>query len=211
MSIWVLAGTNGAGKSSVGGAMIRASGADYFNPDEAAKRIMDANPGCTIAQANSAAWLEGKRLLERAIAERGNFAFESTLGGAKITKLLGAAIDAGIAVHVWYVALATPELHLERIRARVARGGHDIPETDVRRRYDASRQNLITLLPRLASVRVYDNSETANPAEGTPPEPMLVMHMENGRMIEHCDLATAPVWAKPILLTALKSRRRKGR
>jgi predicted ABC-type ATPase len=211
VSIWVLAGTNGAGKSSIGGAMIRASGADYFNPDEAAKRILDANPGCTITEANSAAWLEGKRLLERAIAERGELAFESTLGGATIARLLARAIDAGIAVHIWYVALATPELHLERIRARVARGGHDIPEMDVRRRYDASRQNLIELLPRLASLRVYDNSEHAKPSEGSAPEPILVLHMENGRVVTHCDLATAPQWAKPILLTALKARRRKPR
>ena len=35
--LYALAGVNGAGKSSVGGAMIRASGADYFNPDEAAR------------------------------------------------------------------------------------------------------------------------------------------------------------------------------
>ncbi|HEY5949985.1 MAG TPA: hypothetical protein VIV40_31035 [Kofleriaceae bacterium] len=211
MSIWVLAGTNGAGKSSIGGAMIRASGADYYNPDEAAKRILDANPGCSPTEANGVAWIEGRRLLERAIAEHGNFAFETTLGGTTITKLLGNAIDAGIDVHIWYVALASPELHLARIRARVARGGHDIPETDVRRRYDASRQNLIELLPRLASLRVYDNSEAANPADGAAPEPLLVLHMEAGRILEHCELATAPDWAKPILLTALKPRRRKGR
>src|SRR5262245_805797 len=106
MSIWVLAGTNGAGKSSIGGAMIRASGADYFNPDEAARAILDANPGTNLTEANSAAWFEGKRLLERAIAERGDFAFEATLGGATIAKLLAQAIAAGIDVHVWYVALA---------------------------------------------------------------------------------------------------------
>jgi hypothetical protein len=38
-----------------------------------------------------------------------------------------------------------------------------------------------------------------------------VLQMENGRVVDHCDLATAPQWAKPILLTALKPRRRKGR
>ena len=211
MSIWVLAGTNGAGKSSIGGAMIRASGADYFNPDEAAQQILDANPGITLTEANSAAWFEGKRLLERAIADRGNFAFETTLGGATIAKLLAQAIAAGIEVHVWYVALATPELHLARIRARVERGGHDIPERDVRRRYDASRQNLIDLMPGLASLRVYDNSADAAPATGTAPEPWLLLHMEGGRIVEHCELAKAPDWAKPILQTALQGRRRKGR
>lgn len=211
MSIYVLAGTNGAGKSSIGGAMIRASGADYFNPDEAAQAILEANPRATITQANGAAWLEGKRLLERAIRERGNFAFESTLGGTTITKLLAKAIDAGIDVHVWYVALASPELHLARIKARVSRGGHDIPETEVRRRYDASRQNLISLLPRLASLRVFDNSADTPPSSGVTPEPQLLLHMERGKIVEHCDLATAPDWVKPILLIALGTRGRKAR
>jgi len=43
------------------GAMIRASGGDYFNPDEAARKILDANPGTSIREANGAAWLRGKR------------------------------------------------------------------------------------------------------------------------------------------------------
>jgi predicted ABC-type ATPase len=60
--------------------------------------------GASSTEAPSAAWLEGKRLLERAIAEGGNLAFETTLGGATITKLLARAIDAGIDVHIWYVA-----------------------------------------------------------------------------------------------------------
>lgn len=203
MSIYVLAGTNGAGKTSIGGAMVRAAGADYFNPDEAARQIREANPGASVEQANSAAWLEGKRLLERAIAEDGDFAFETTLGGATITALLARAIAAGIDVHVWYVALDSPELHLARVRARVSRGGHDISETDIRRRYDASRHNLIELLPRLASLRVYDNSADADPATGQAPEPLLLLHMEDGHVAEHCELATAPTWAKPILMTAL--------
>jgi len=69
--IYVLAGTNGAGKSSIAGAAIRAQGAEYFNPDEAAALIRAANSGITLPQANSAAWNQGRRLLERAIAVQG--------------------------------------------------------------------------------------------------------------------------------------------
>ena len=72
--IYVLAGANGAGKSSIGGAAFLQHGVEYFNPDEAARRILAANPAITQEDANSAAWHEGKRLLERAIAERLNFA-----------------------------------------------------------------------------------------------------------------------------------------
>ena len=93
--LYVLAGVNGAGKSSVGGAMIRASGADYFNPDEAAQRLIAANPGLDQVKANAAAWHEGRRLLERAIAERKDFAFETTLGGSTMPRLLADAAARG--------------------------------------------------------------------------------------------------------------------
>ena len=49
--------------------MFRQSGADYFNPDEATSRLLAANPDLSAPDANSAAWNQGKRLLERAIAE----------------------------------------------------------------------------------------------------------------------------------------------
>jgi predicted ABC-type ATPase len=204
VSIYVPAGTIGAGKSSIGGAMIRASGADYYDPDEAADRILKANPGASIVDANAAAWLEGKRLLERAITLRGNFAFETSLGGTTIRALLARAAAAGLDVHVWYVALASPELHIARVRARVTRGGHDIPERDIRRRYDASRENLIALMPKLASLRVYDNSADADPSRGVAPQPLLLLHVDRGRVVSHCELATAPDWVKPILWTALR-------
>ena len=72
---------------------------------------------------------------------------------------------------VWYVGLDSVERHLERIRARVARGGHAIPEDQVRRRYDQSRLNLVRLLPGLAELHVYDNSADGDPAEGVPRSP----------------------------------------
>jgi len=77
--IYVLAGVNGAGKSSLGGAAFRASGADYYDPVEVAHAVMAANPNLTQADANSAAWHQGVKLLKRAIAERKDFAFETTL------------------------------------------------------------------------------------------------------------------------------------
>jgi predicted ABC-type ATPase len=204
MAIYVLAGTNGAGKSSIGGARFRDLGADYFNPDEAARRIRDANPGISVQEANGAAWMEGKRLLERAIANDEDFAFETTLGGKTIAALLQRAVAAGIAVHIWYAALSSPELHIQRVRARVSKGGHDIPERDIRKRYDASRLNLVDLLPGLTAVRVYDNSKEADPATGAAPQPRLLLHMENQEIREACAPETAPAWAKPILMTALK-------
>jgi predicted ABC-type ATPase len=203
-SIYVLAGTNGAGKSSIAGAAIRARGADYFNPDEATRRILASNPGITLEEANSRGWLEGKRLLQKAIAGRLAFAFETTLGGNTITALLEDAHDAGLAIRMWYVGLEGPELHIHRVRARVARGGHDIPETRIRERYDRSRENLIRLLPRLAEVRIYDNSHEADPVTGSAPRPLLVLHAADGVIRETCAVTAVPQWAKPVFIAVLR-------
>lgn len=202
--LYVLAGVNGAGKSSIGGAMIRATGSDYYNPDEAARALIAANPGLEQVKANAAAWRQGKRLLERAIAERLDFAFETTLGGGTMTRILAEAAAEGFEVRIFYVGLASPELHLERVRSRVSAGGHDIPEADIRRRWRHSRMNLVRLLPLLTELRVYDNSAAADPAAGDPPRPVLVLHVDHGELVGPPELATTPTWARPIVAAALK-------
>ena len=90
------------------------------------------------------------------------------------------------------------------MRRRVRKGGHDIAEADIRRRYERSRINLIHLLPKLAALRVYDNSEDADPAAGKAPVPKLVLHMEYGKILGPADLSRTPGWAKPIVAAALK-------
>jgi predicted ABC-type ATPase len=202
--LYVLAGVNGAGKSSIGGAMIRASGADYFNPDEAAQKLIAANSGLDQVKANAAAWHQGRRLLERAIRERKDFAFETTLGGSTMPQLLTEAASQGFEVRIWYVGLASPDLHIERVRNRVRAGGHDIPESSIRRRWRHSRLNLIQLLPVLTELRVYDNSEYADPAAGKAPQPVLVLHVDRGQIVGPTDLSSTPQWAKPIVAAALK-------
>ena len=155
-------------------------------------------------EANGKAWLIGKTLLEKAIARRLDFAFESTLGANTIPALLRQAAQQGCEVRVWYAGLSSPELHLARVKARVRRGGHDISEADIRRRYMHSRRNLIDLLPHLAALRVYDNSADANPAKGTAPEPVLVLQMERGKILNAADLPNSPDWARPIVAAALR-------
>ena len=78
------------------------------------------------------------------------------------------------------------------MRARVRRGGHDIPESDIRRRYQHSRLNLIELLPALTSLRVYDNSAEADPAVGVAPTPVLVLELQRGAIVNSADLTRAP-------------------
>ncbi len=203
--IHVLAGVNGAGKSSIGGAAVREAGAEYYNPDEAASKVMKANPRLSQVEANGVAWQSGKLLLERAIRERLDFAFETTLGASTMTGLLIQAAEDGFAVHIWYAGLASPEQHIDRVNARVRAGGHDIAEADIRRRYRHSRLNLIRLLPHLASLRIFDNSIEADPKAGKHSTPRLVLHLERGVVRNFRDLGNTPDWAKPIVAAVLKA------
>jgi predicted ABC-type ATPase len=188
------------------GALFCAENAEFFNPDEAAQRLRALQPELSSKEANAHAWAMGKHLLERAIAERKNYAFETTLGGDTITALLLKALNADIEVRVSYVGLKSPEQHIERVGRRVARGGHDIAGDRIRQRYDSSRLNLIRQLPKLTELRLFDNSEEADPYSGQTPEPLLVLHLGRGRVLEMCDPNMVPEWAKPIVSAALKLR-----
>ncbi len=201
--LFVLAGVNGAGKSSVGGHLLEQAGLTWFNPDSFARACMTAT-GCSQLDANATAWQEGLRRLDEALAQGHNHAFETTLGGNTIPARIRAAATTHD-VMVWYCALASPEQHIARVAARVEAGGHAIPEGKIRERYVTALQNLIALLPHLAQLQVYDNSVDAAPGEAVP-DPVLVAEMQQGRLTWPTTLAAlqrTPPWAKPLLEAAL--------
>lgn len=111
------------------------------------------------------------------------------------------------AIAVWFCGLSSVELHLQRVAARVAAGGHAIAEHKIRERFDASRANLITLLPHLAVLHVSDNSAPADAAGQV--EPLLVLELDHAGLHYPAtagQLAQVPDWAKPIVMTALEAR-----
>jgi predicted ABC-type ATPase len=204
--LYVLAGVNGAGKSSIGGHLLEREGLTWFNPDTFARELKVAT-GCDQETANAQAWHESMRRLEEAIATGSNHAFETTLGGTSVTaKILQAAKTH--AVLIWFCGLSSPELHIARVEARVKAGGHPIPEEKIRERYPLAQMNLIKLMPHAAYIKVYDNSAEAA-ADGTVPDPMLVLETENGRVISPAPddfyaLQRTPEWTKAILEAALR-------
>ena len=195
-TITVLAGTDGAGKSSIGGARLEEARTPFYNPDVETRALIEANPGMTFGEANAAAWRIGKERLEAAIVHRHSFNFETTLGGTTITRLLAKVQADGLRIRIWYCGLSDAELHIARVRARVRRGGHDIPAAKVRERYDASRNNLCTLLPSLDELMLYDNSTEADPGSGEPPQPVQLLHFRDGKILSR--VSSMPNWAKPI-------------
>ena len=201
--LYVLAGVNGAGKSSVGGHLLERAGLTWFNPDTFARELLAAT-GCEQVEANAAAWQEGMRRLDEAVANGTNFAFETTLGGHTVP----ARIHAASRTHdvlMWFCGLSSPELHLARVKARVAMGGHDIPEGKIRERYPAALENLIALMPGLSQLQVYDNSVEVRIGDAIP-DPVLVAGMMAGKLVFPTDLQAlgkTPDWAKPLVEAAL--------
>jgi predicted ABC-type ATPase len=206
--LYVLAGVNGAGKSSIGGHLLERDGLTWFNPDTFARELRAAI-GCDQQTANAHAWREGMRRFDEAVAKGSNYAFETTLGGKTVTaKILEATKTHDVLI--WFCGLSSPELHIARVNARVTAGGHPIPEEKVRERYPLAQLNLIRLMPHVTYIQVYDNSTEAA-ANGTLPDPLLVLEMENGQVLSPASddlkaLQSAPEWTKPILEAALRGR-----
>ena len=98
--------------------------------------------------------------------------------------------------------------HRARSRSRRA-GGHDIPEEMIRSRWDASRRNIIALMPHMTELRLFDNSTEIEPYGAAIPEPRLLMQWNRGRIVTPAanELWNTPEWAKPIVAAALKLQR----
>jgi predicted ABC-type ATPase len=114
----VLAGVNGAGKSSIGGnIMLRRAGMAWFNPDTYTRILVQG--GISPSEANARAWQHGVDLLDQAIAAGHSHAFETTLGGSTMAHKIAAASRTHD-VLVWFCGLSSPERHIARVAARVA-------------------------------------------------------------------------------------------
>ena len=201
--LFVLAGVNGAGKSSVGGHLLAQAGLPWFNPDTFARELREAT-GCDQRTANIAAWNEGVRRMDEAIARRRSFAIETTLGGHTMPAKIAKAARTHD-VLMWFVGLDSDDHHVARVGARVAAGGHDIPEAKIRERYPAALANLIVLLPRIARLKVFDNSVDAAPGASIP-DPVLVAEVVRGTLAwptTTAALQATQEWAKPILAAAM--------
>lgn len=183
-TLTLVAGPNGSGKSTISAA--RADEAMVVvDPDAIARTIAPHQPSLAAVPAARRAVLLCRSLL----ANRESFIVESTLAGHGAISLLAGAKRAGYRVVVIYVALGDPDLQIDRVRLRVAQGGHDIPDADIRRRYFRS------LLRAPAAIRLADEALVLDNA-GPQPERMLLV--QGGRVV--WQPTTLPAWVHDLLL-----------
>jgi len=147
----VIAGPNGSGKTSFTRTVDLG---ELLNPDEIAAQL---NPESPIRAAIQA----GREVLKRISANLRagkSFSLETTLAGEGPLKAIRTAKKYGFVVHLIYIALDTPERNIRRVRERVARGGHYVPDEDVRRRYQRSITNAAEAIRLVDKASVFDNS-----------------------------------------------------
>ena len=131
--LYIISGCNGAGKTTASYTMLpeMLSCSEFVNSDEFAKGLSPFQPEKASIQAGRYMIMKTRYLLKK----RMDFGIETTLATRTILKTVKIAQEAGYTVTVLYFWLNSPELAIERVRARVETGGHNIPEETIRRRY----------------------------------------------------------------------------
>lgn len=152
----IIAGPNGAGKTTFARTFLPQEHVrNFVNADLLAAGLSPLDPAAARLAAGRLFFSE----LDRLTTARKDFAFESTLSGLTYVPRLRKWRRSGYHIEIIYLYLDDVRLSLERIAARVRAGGHDVPETDVRRRFVRSWRNFQTHYKLLADdVRILDVS-----------------------------------------------------
>lgn len=152
----IVIGANGAGKSTWCDQHRADLPGSFYNADSIARGLGDWN--------SAEKQREARELVDRAIEDhlnaRSDFGFESTYSGRSRPSIVRRAKALGYEVAAVFVGTRRPEINIDRIKARVAdRTGHDVPNTEVRRRWTAAQENLVRTSNAIDDIQLIDNSQ----------------------------------------------------
>lgn len=155
--LFIICGCNGAGKTTASYTILpeMLNFGEFVNADEIAKKLDPFKP-------EDAALRASRLMIERIdelLSKKADLAIETTLATRTLVKIIKDAKELGYAITLIYFWLNMPELAIERVRLRVASGGHNVPEETIRRRYSQGISNLFSLyLPIVDYWILIDNS-----------------------------------------------------
>ena len=178
-TLTVIAGPNGSGKSTVARSVDFEGRDRLLDPDTIAIGLNPLNP-------SAAAIAAARDVLSRTAAYLSSgvgFAIETTLSSLGRVDLLRKAKSRGYEIHLVFIGIDSPERCIARISHRAARGGHFVPDADVRRRYARSVANATTALRLADNAHFYDNS-----GDG----PRLILVAKAGQVVWRADVV--PKW-----------------
>jgi predicted ABC-type ATPase len=155
-NLYIIAGPNGAGKTTAAMTVLPEAlhVKEFVNADEIARGLSPFNPAGMAIEA-------GKIMLKRIrqLAEsREDFSIETTLASKSYLRLIKECQTQGYVVTLIFFYLNGWELARQRVEQRVSKGGHDIPEIDIERRYYRGIKNLPEYMSVVDDWSLYDNS-----------------------------------------------------
>lgn len=161
----VVAGPNGAGKTTFARQLLadlelsgEAFAITFLNADEIERKLIAGQPA--KVRPSIAAGRELLRLIDVHLTQRSDFMLETTLSSTSYARQIPGWSALGYYVELYYLRLASVEVSIERVKRRVAAGGHGIPEADLRRRFAKSLDNLENVYKRVVDKwTVYDSLE----------------------------------------------------
>ncbi len=172
--LFVIAGPNGAGKTTFAHEYLPhfAKCREFVNADLIAGGLSPFFPSTAAIEAGRI--MLGK--IDELAAQRHTFAFETTLSGRGYLALFRRLKNAGYRIHIIFLWLPGVEMAIRRVQDRVHRGGHSVPEHDIRRRFDRGVRNLLTEYHELVDTwSLFDNSAR---------QPRLIARANNGEIAE---------------------------
>lgn len=180
----IFAGVNGAGKSTLYDIEILKNDdlGKRINTDEIVKEIGKWQDSSDQIKAARIGIKWRNEYIENGIT----FNQETTLTGNTIIKGILKAKEKGFKIYLHYIGVENVEIAKERVRIRVKKGGHGIPEKDIEKRYIESFENLKKIINICDKVTIYDNTDYIR-------ECML---LENGKIIWKENI---PKWLKNLL------------
>ena len=184
--LWLLAGGNGAGKSTFYRTRLEPLGLPFINADILAKQLFPDQPEEHSYEAARVAETLRMNLLK----EGRNFCFETVFSHPSKIDFIAQAKAMGYEIILVFIHLSTVSLNQARIAQRVSEGGHHVPEEKVISRIPKVIKNIRQTLPLCDQVYLLENSRSDNPFQ-------QIAVIKNGQAtIKHSPL---PEWAKEIL------------
>lgn len=184
--LWVLAGGNGAGKSTFYNQYLAKYGIKFVNADLIAKEIDSENPEDSSYQAATLA----AKIREDLVIQGISFCFETVFSHESKIDFIARAKAHGYKVILIYIHLSDSSLNEARVKQRVSDGGHSVPSEKIRTRIPRTMKHIKTALSIVDEARLLDNSLRDDPFRQT----VVLKFGEYKELV-----SSLPEWVKEIL------------
>lgn len=184
--LWVLAGGNGAGKSTFYKLKLAPRGIPFINADNIAKELYSDDAEARSYDAAKAA----ERMREELLIEGRTFCFETVFSHPSKVDFIAKAKAYGFQVVLVFIHLDSSDLNQARVSQRVTEGGHSVPADKIKARIPRVLENVKAAIPLCDSVYLLDNSSLDNPFQ-------VIAKIIGGEA--DCKVLPVPEWVNNLL------------